>query len=65
MGYFQVMYESKVVIYNRKMFIRLATGYEQDYSATRFHIAIHVRYERQLKNHVQVTFSLNTFYLIL
>ena len=47
------------------MFIRLATGYEQDYLARRFHIAIHVRYEWQLKNHVQVTFSLNTFYLIL
>ena len=26
MGYFQVRYASRVVIYERKMFIRLATG---------------------------------------
>ena len=26
MGYFQVRYDSRVVIYERKMFIRLATG---------------------------------------
>ena len=26
MGYFQVSYDSRVVIYERKMFIRLATG---------------------------------------
>ena len=26
MGYFQVTYEARVVIYERKMFIRLATG---------------------------------------
>ena len=28
MGYFQVRYDSRVVIYERKMFIRLATGVE-------------------------------------
>ena len=26
MGYFQVRYDSRVVIYERKLFIRLATG---------------------------------------
>ena len=26
MGYFQVRYDSRVIIYERKMFIRLATG---------------------------------------
>ena len=26
MGYFQVRYDSRVLIYERKMFIRLATG---------------------------------------
>ena len=26
MGYFQVRYASRVIIYERKMFIRLATG---------------------------------------
>ena len=29
MGYFPVRYESRVVIYERKMFIRLATGFTQ------------------------------------
>ena len=28
MGYFPVRYDSRVVIYKRKMFIRLATGAE-------------------------------------
>ena len=28
MGYFPVRYDSRVVIYERKMFIRLATGYD-------------------------------------
>ena len=27
MGYFPVRYDSRVVIYERKMFIRLATGF--------------------------------------
>ena len=27
MGYFQVRYNSRVIIYNRRAFIRLATGY--------------------------------------
>ena len=27
MGYFPVKYDSRVVLYERKMFIRLATGY--------------------------------------
>ena len=28
MGYFRVRYNSRVVIYERKMFIRLATGFK-------------------------------------
>ena len=28
MGYFQVRYDSRVVIYERKLFIRLATGFD-------------------------------------
>ena len=28
MGYFPVMYDSRVVIYERKMFKRLATGFD-------------------------------------
>ena len=30
MGYFPVRYDSRVVIYDRKMFIRLATGIIQN-----------------------------------
>ena len=39
MGYFQVRYDSRVVIYERKMFIRLATGHllnDQLYFLTNF-----------------------------
>ena len=28
MGYFQVRYDSRVINYERKMFIRLATGFD-------------------------------------
>ena len=31
MGYFPVRYDSRVVIYERKMFIRLATGHSDYY----------------------------------
>ena len=34
MGYFQLRYDSRVVIYEHKMFIRLAT--EEDHVKTRF-----------------------------
>ena len=30
MGYFPVRYDSRVVIYEHKMFIRLATGFDPD-----------------------------------
>ena len=29
MGYFPIRYDSRVVIYERKMFIRLATGFTE------------------------------------
>ena len=32
MGYFPVRYDSRVVIYEHKMFIRLATGYKMYYN---------------------------------
>ena len=32
MGYFQVRYDSRVVIYNRRGFIRLATGLQFDFT---------------------------------
>ena len=36
MGYFPVRYDSRVVIYERKMFIRLATGLRQGLNLTYF-----------------------------
>ena len=35
MGYFPVRYDFKVVIYERKMFIRLATGLHEPLSASK------------------------------
>ena len=32
MGYFQVRYDSRVVIYNRRAFIRLATDYNSKHT---------------------------------
>ena len=43
MEYFKVMYDSRVVIYKRKMFLRLATDF-QDFHQKRFHLYRYIKF---------------------
>ena len=48
MGYFSVRYDSRVVIYEHKMFIRLATGKKGQYDGVLIKVKSNVSF--QMKN---------------
>ena len=47
MGYFQVSYDSRFVIYERKMFIRLATGLPPQEAGFLNGLLLHMKTDRE------------------
>ena len=51
MGYFPVRYDSRVIIYDRKMFIRLATGVVGFYQPDNFYAVWSAHTARTIMDH--------------